>query len=157
VSQALPRSTGPVPTAPPSIWRKRLPTLGVVLLLGLAAWLLIGAFTTADTSITTNYPEGLDRVDPIPKAQTVPSQSTILVDLAFGYDAELYLNGTYIPRDQLNRASIEQTGVFSYTPSEGAIYRLLPGSLVTAKVVFWPTTGSQTEDGQTFEWTFSVT
>jgi hypothetical protein len=126
------------------------------MLLALAAWMLITAFITADTSVKVSYPDGIDSVDPLPKALTVPAQSTVKVDLSFGYDGALVINGREIPIDQINREAVKNTGVFLFTPAEGSEFRLLPGPLVTAKVIFWPVTSTRAKDGQEFEWTFSV-
>ncbi len=158
VNQAtLPRPSDSLRPEPvPSMWRKRLPSLGIVMLIALAAWMLITAFTTADTSNKVSYPKGIDSVDPIPKALTVPAQSPINVDLAFGYDGALAINGREIPNDQLNREAIKQTGVFTFVPTVGSEFKLLPGSVVTAKVIFWPVTGTRAKDAQEWEWTFSV-
>jgi hypothetical protein len=144
------------PASGVSPWRKQLPKLGVILLVAMSLYMLISAFLGADTSITTTYPKGIDSVAPIPKAQTVPSQSSITVDLSFGYTGDLYVNGKFIPQDQQNRSAIGQTGVFIFTPAENTEFRLLPGSVVSAKVVFWPVKGTEEKDAQVFEWKFSV-
>jgi hypothetical protein len=152
-SHALP--SGSVPDLKPvSIWRRRLPLLGTILAVGLAFYLLLLAFSGAQIGNKVAYPAGLEAVDPIPEAQTVPAQTIIRADLEFGYEGAFTLNGREIPADQ-TKLEIS-TGLLTFTPAGGNDYDLLPGSVVKMTVEYWPFKGTREKDAQTFSWSFTV-
>jgi hypothetical protein len=152
-SQALP--TGATPShKSPSIWKKKLPLLGTLLAVGLAFYLLLLAFAGAEIGNKVKYPVGLEAVDPIPEAQTVPAQTIIRADLEFGYDGAFLLNGREIPADQVKLE--RSTGLLTFTPAAGNDYTLLPGSVVRMTVEYWPIKGTRSADGRAFSWSFTV-
>ena len=152
-SRALPSGAVPNPKTP-SLWRKRLPLLGTILAVGLAFYLLLIAFAGAEIGNKIKYPVGLEAVDPIPEAQTVPAQTIIRADLEFGYEGAFILNGREIPADQTKLES--STGVLTFTPASGNEYTLLPGSVVRMTVEYWPLKGTREADGRAFSWSFTV-
>ncbi len=152
-ANALP-SGSPANAKPVSIWKKRLPLLGAILGVALAFYLLLLAFSGAQIGTKVNYPVGLEAVDPIPQAQTVPAQTIIRADLEFGYEGAFILNGREIPADQTKLET--STGLFTFTPAEGNDYKLLPGSVVSMTVEYWPVKGTRATDGQSFSWSFTV-
>jgi hypothetical protein len=152
-SQALPTGAGPTPKSA-SMWKKKLPLLGSLLAVGLAFYLLLIAFSGAEIGKKVNYPVGLEAVDPIPEAQTVPAQTIIRADLEFGYEGALILNGREIPADQTKLEV--STGLLTFTPASGNDYALLPGSVVRMTVEYWPLKGTRKADGRAFSWSFTV-
>jgi hypothetical protein len=152
-SHALPSGAGSTPSGG-SMWKKKLPLLGTILAVGLAFYLLLIAFAGAEIGNKVNYPEGLEAVDPIPAAQTVPAQTIIRADLEFGYEGALILNGREIPADQTKLEL--STGLLTFTPASGNDYALLPGSVVRMTVEYWPRNGTRKADGQAFSWSFTV-
>ena len=152
-ANALP-SGSPSSTKPVSMWKRRLPLLGAILGVALAFYLLLLAFGGAEIGTKVIYPIGLEAVEPIPRAQTVPAQTIVRADLDFGYEGAFLLNGREIPADQTKLEA--STGLFTFTPAEGNDYKLLPGSLVTMTLEYWPVKGTRAKDGQTFTWSFSV-
>jgi hypothetical protein len=137
-----------------SIWRRQLPLLGVILAVGLAFYLLLLAFSGAEIGNKVVYPVGLEAVDPVPEAQTVPAQTIIRADLEFGYEGALTLNGREIPADQTKLE--RSTGMLSFTPATGNDYDLLPGGVVRMTVEYWPLKGTREKDARTFNWSFTV-
>jgi hypothetical protein len=137
-----------------SIWRRKLPLLGAILTVGLAFYLLLLAFAGAEIGNKVVYPVGLEAVDPVPEAQTVPAQTIIRADLEFGYEGALTLNGREIPADQTKLE--RSTGLLTYTPAAGNDYDLLPGSVVKMTVEYWPLKGTREKDARTFSWSFTV-
>jgi hypothetical protein len=152
-SQALP-SGAHTPIKHPSIWKKRLPLLGTILGVALAFYLLLIAFGGAEIGNKVKYPVGLEAVDPIPEAQTVPAQTIIRADLEFGYDGAFILNGREIPADQTKLE--RSTGLLTFTPASGNEYTLLPGSVVRMTVEYWPLKGTREADSRAFSWSFTV-
>ncbi len=152
-SGALPSGAVPNPKGV-SIWKKRLPLLGSILAVGLAFYLLLIAFAGAEIGNRVKYPDGLEAVDPVPQAQTVPAQTIIRADLDFGYEGAFILNGREIPADQTKLEA--STGLLTFTPAAGTDYTLLPGSVVRMTVEYWPLKGTRSADSQAFSWSFTV-
>ena len=136
------------------MWKRRLPLLGGILGVALAFYLLLLAFAGAEIGNKVVYPVGLEAVDPIPEAQTVPAQTIIRADLEFGYEGAFTLNGREIPADQTKLE--KSTGLLSFTPATGNDYDVLPGSVVRMTVEYWPLSGTREKDGRAFSWSFTV-
>jgi hypothetical protein len=155
----------PSPNAPSasgdvlSPWRRSLPKLVVALAVGLAAYLLITAFTGAQIGTTASYPNGLESVTPLPGAVAVPGQSAISVDLAFDQEGVILINGREIPLDQM-QPSEPATGVITFLPGsadgEDKDFTRLPGGVVNLETIFWPRIGSREADGQSYRWSITV-
>ena len=114
------------------------------------------AFTLNETpEPERGFPKAVEVLSPVPGADAVPSQSPISADLVFGYTGVLLINGVEIPLDQIDRNPAQ--AIISFTPGEGKEMRRLPAGRLCAGVVFWPTTGSQEVDGQSYDrWCFTV-
>ena len=96
-------------------------------------------------------------------------QSFVGIDLIAGYEAELTINGTPIPPDQINilrdldnpRKSAETSGSFGstlnrflYQPLEGRAVPELLGDRNCVSAVYWPL--SDPEKRQIIEWCFTA-
>ena len=129
--------------------------LGVALAVVLALWLLVsGLNENKPTPEKAGFPAGLEAVSPANLATNVPSQATIVADLAFGQTGVLVVNSREIPLDQLDYE--RATGTLSFTPGDGNELVKLPGSDVRAVVIFWPEQGERETDAREFAWTFKV-
>jgi hypothetical protein len=100
-------------------------------------------------------PSAIESVNPVNNALTVPSQSTISVNLKFGYDADLIIDGVEIPRDQTKYD--KATAELRFTPGPDKDLKILPGGIRRVMVVYWPLSGTREANAQTYQWTFSVT
>lgn len=111
-------------------------------------------FGSAKNQTQGLLPSGIESVSPVNNALTVPGQSTITVDLKFGYDADLIIDGVEIPRDQTKYD--KATAVLRFTPGPDTDLRELPGGVRRVMVVFWPLDGTREANGETYNWTFTV-
>ena len=98
----------------------------------------------------------VESVEPAPGA-LVPRQSTIEVDLAVGYGAELWVltnpsSGTWqrIPESELS--FVEGTGVYTWSTGEGRIIEEWGPGEHTIRIVWDTLTGLP--DVGTYEWSF---
>lgn len=136
---------------------ERAPIVARIAVALLVAGCLVGVvwgFGSGANQTGKPLPKEIEMVDPVQNALTVPSQSSITVDLKFGYDAALLLDGVEIPLDQTTYE--KATAVLRFTPGPGKDLRELPGGLRSATVVYWPVTGDRETNGQAFSWTFSI-
>ncbi len=135
--------------------RELLGRLGVAAAIAFALWLLVsGLNDNKPTPEQAGFPAGLESVSPANLATNVPSQATIVADLAFGQTGVLVINSREIPLDQLDYE--RATGTLSFTPADEQEFSKLPGSDVNAVVIFWPEQGDRETDGREFAWTFKV-
>ncbi len=129
--------------------------LGVALAIAFALWLLVsGLNENKPTPERAGFPAGLESVSPANLSTNVPSQATIVADLEFGQTGVLVINSREIPLDQLDYE--RATGTLSFTPGEDLEFGKLPGSDVSAVVIFWPEQGERETDASEFAWTFKV-
>ncbi len=135
--------------------REVLGRLGVALAVAFALWLLVsGLNENKPTPERAGFPTGLESVSPANLATNVPSQATIVADLEFGQTGVLVINSREIPLDQLDYE--RATGTLSFTPGADREFDKLPGSDVSAAVIFWPEQGERETDASEFAWTFKV-
>lgn len=135
--------------------RERAGRLGVALAVAFALWLLVsGLNENKPASSGGAFPAGLESVSPANLATNVPSQATIVADLQFGQTGVLVINSREIPLDQLDYE--RATGTLSFTPGADREFAKLPGSDVSAVVIFWPEQGDRATDAREFAWTFKV-
>jgi hypothetical protein len=122
------------------------------------------AVVVALFSLFLAFDRGRDEQPPVvrgPVARVFPEpgavaarQGAIGVDLAFGYDAALEIDGRAIPDDQLDRVvGINQ---LSFTPGDGKEIERLDGGRHCAAVRYF-TAGQQPEDaGPPYSWCFTA-
>jgi len=132
---------------------RRLITLAVVLLVVL---LVVRGFQDAVTpnggrSESCNVVgTPIEQLHPCP-GDTDPNQLTIGVDMDPGWQVDLYLDGTPIPKDEMQIEATE----FSYVPGPGTATGPLAPGLHTAKVVYYKTLAEEAS-GQVFSWEFTT-
>jgi hypothetical protein len=112
-------------------------------------------FGSAKNQTAGQLPKSIEAVSPVDNALTVPGQSTISVDMKFGFDAALVIDGVEIPRDQTVYDA--GTAVLRFTPGPEKDLKLLPGGVRRVMVIYWPLSGTQEANGQIYQWTFTVT
>ena len=130
------------------------------------------------TSATTGrdalgYPDAIVDVSPAPNDRQVLSQTEILVDLADGYEAVLFLDGIELPVTRLEdvagrlvepgqQIDLPPTAIYDqgnslirFEPRQGAPVERYRVGVHQAKVVFW-----KIEEGRvasrSFSWSFEV-
>ncbi len=140
---------------PIRIWR-RLPSTNVSYrfiyvglgLLAVAAIVLGVVFAQEGEPVV--LPGPIESVSPAPNSRVI-RQATVEVDLAVGYRATIYVDGTPLPDPQF----VEATGVYSWgpTPNSPVMTEWLPGEH-TVHVDYERITG--TPDVGIFEWSFRV-
>ncbi len=116
---------------------------------------LLGCLVGMGWAFTLNkeepQPDGtsLEEVRPPAGSKAVPGQTPVSVNLAYGFDAFLSIDGLPVDRSLVVERAAE--GVFTYNPKEN-----FKNGLHTAEVVYWPKTGTRQQDGEIFQWTFYV-
>jgi len=127
--------------------------LGLAALMGVAAILL--ALVLADTddndvSVTGNA--AVDELIP-PRNAQVLSQENVGIDLAFGYDARLTVNGVEIPREQIRH--LPNINRFTFRPDQGKVVESLRAEQNCAQVSYWRQEVGPS-DADTISWCFTA-
>jgi len=127
--------------------------LGLAALMGVAAILL--ALVLADTddndvSVTGNA--AVDELIP-PRNAQVLSQENVGIDLAFGYDARLTVNGVQIPREQIRH--LPNINRFTFRPDQGKVIESLRAEQNCAQVSYWRQEVGPS-DADTISWCFTA-
>jgi hypothetical protein len=128
--------------------------IGVGLLVGVCILGVIWGFGSEKNQTGPQPPPELEAVSPLPEALTVPSQSSISVDMKFGYDATLIIDGVEVPQDQT--VYEKATAVLRFTPGPTTDLKSLPGGLRRVTVIYWPIQSDRETSGKPFSWTFTV-
>lgn len=125
----------------------RLIYLGLALI-GVAA-IVLGILLTPEGQ-TGEIPPPIESLSPAPDSQ-VPLQTTLIIDLEVGYQADIVVDGWPIADAQFEPA----TGVYRWTPSPNSptIQEWTPGTH-TVRVTWNTTTGLP--DTGSYEWSFRV-
>jgi hypothetical protein len=165
----------PTPTPP----RRRRPDVGLlvacfVIACGLAfiAWGVTSAITGTDG---IDRPDAIEELSPVENAQQVFQQEQIVVDLEFGYEAVLVVDGIELPTERIGEFSGDLTpetagqqvstpptavfdpgnSVISFRPTDGALIESFSEGRHQAQVIFW-----KSEDGRasarSYRWSFEV-
>lgn len=133
-----PRTKRPRPTGRAAV-RQYLPMVVIVLCLGVLAYACSIANTGDPSNLADRYPE-VNQVFPPPESEVL-RQAIVGVDLAPGYGAVLYINGTRIPEDQVNVQGnpdfdgvepeqfeqLELINRYQYQPLQGRVVEVLNG------------------------------
>ena len=113
---------------------------------------VIGALMLAPTGEETTIPAPLESIYPNP-GDTVVRQTIVEVDLPVGYAIELYVDGIWIPSDEIGVTP--STGRFVWQPSPGGTMEVWPGGEHTIRVVWDRTEGGRPDPGE-YTWVFRV-
>ena len=109
-------------------------------------------FVFAPTGEDTELPAPFEAVFPEPNSSVI-RQTTIDVDLEFGYEAQIFVDGFALPPSEVNY--VDATGVYRWSPrpDSAVMQDWQPGEHTVRveweRIVDAPITGS-------YEWTFRV-
>jgi hypothetical protein len=147
--------------------KKFVPAIGLALGIAIFVIAFVVANTDNETPAVFTSPV-IDALTPLPGSEVL-RQSQVGIDLVSGYEAELVLNDTPIPPDQINvlrnpadpDESTDQAGAFSetinrflYQPLEGRAVPALRGDENCVVATFWPI--ADPTDIDSVEWCFTV-
>ncbi|MBU1226031.1 MAG: hypothetical protein KJ698_02290 [Actinobacteria bacterium] len=110
------------------------------------------AVVLAPSGEETSVPAPLESIFPAP-GDTVVRQTIIEIDLPVGYSIDLYIDGVWVPTDEIGFTP--STGVFRWQPSPGASLDVWAGGEHTVRVVWDRTAGGRPDPGE-YEWAFRV-
>jgi hypothetical protein len=98
----------------------------------------------------------VERLIPARDTPTAIRQAEIGIDLAFGYDADLVINGIDIPQDE-ERNDEPQAQVY-FQPGPGKTIEALPPGPVEVTAIIWRPGDGQTRElgSRAVRWTFRV-
>ena len=143
----------PVARRPPSSARSPLARRIVLSVLVAAA---VGALVYVATEPASDdqapFPSEVEAVSPEPGAQNL-RQTTIVADLAAGYTGYLLMDGTEVPRDDLQ--IVDALGQVALRPTEDSDYRVLSPGPHCATVVY-RRIGERLDQSSSYRWCFSV-
>jgi hypothetical protein len=133
----------------------------------LIAWGLIGA-VTGDEGV--DRPDAIESLSPVENAVQALQQERVVVDLEFGYEAELEIDGILLPTTRIGEVEVEPgeqvdlppTAVFdggnsiiSFQPTEGAPIESFDEGRHQARVIFWKVEEGR-EFARSYVWSFDV-
>jgi hypothetical protein len=123
----------------------------ISLLLGLAFAGFFYAFTRPTDSQQPPFRDvAVKHIEPTP-GELVLRQTEIFVEVAAGYDAELFVDDLNIPRDQVRRTGMR----YSFTPGEEKVIEELAPGRRCVKVELWDTT-VEGSPHRNYGWCFEV-
>ncbi|MFK7916486.1 MAG: hypothetical protein AB8G14_00295 [Ilumatobacter sp.] len=136
------------------------------------AWGVGSAITGTDG---VERPDAIEDLAPVENAQQVFQQEQVLVDLQFGYEAVLIIDGIELPVSRIGefsgdltpenagtQVSAPPTAVFdpgnsilTFRPGDDALIQEFSEGLHQAQVIFWKSEEGRA-NGQSYRWTFNV-
>ncbi|MFT4659229.1 MAG: hypothetical protein ACI8V4_003426 [Ilumatobacter sp.] len=135
---------------------------------------IVWGVTSASTgSDGVNRPDVIEDLSPVENAQQAFQQEQVMVDLEFGYEAVLIIDGIELeiarigefsvdPEDAGQQVSIPPTAVFdpgnsiiTFRPSDDAIITSFAEGLHLAQVVYWKIEEGR-ENASSYRWSFEV-
>lgn len=159
--------------------RRRRPDRGVLIAcfviacgIALIAWGMTAAITGTDG---IDRPDAIEALSPVENAQQVFQQEQVVVDLQFGYEAVLVIDGIELPTERIGEFSGELTpetagrqvstpptavfdpgnSVISFRPTDDALIESFDEGRHQAQVIFW-----KAEEGRdsalSYRWSFEV-
>lgn len=127
----------------------------VVLTLAIAAFAVAALSVDEDgDAVPSGSADFVEALIPAEDSQ-IPSQATVGIDLAAGWEGTLVIDGVEIPEDQLNTERRDLYRV-EFTPGEGKVYESLPTGpqCVTARV--WEISVGRADSTENITWCFEV-
>lgn len=139
--------------------------------LALIVWGMSSALTGSDG---IDRPAEIEEISPVENALQVLQQGNVMVDLEFGYEAVLVIDGIELQTSRLGevRADIEPgqqqttdptTAVFdpgnariSFQPSPGAPIEEFTEGRHNAQVIYWLIEEGRENGAQSYRWSFDV-
>jgi hypothetical protein len=140
--------------------------------LALIVWGMTSAITGNDG---IDRPDAIEALSPVENAQQVFQQEQVIVDLEFGYEAILIIDGIELPVERIGefegdlgpdnageQISTPPTAVFdpgnsiiSFRPTDGALIESFSEGRHEAQVIFWKTEEGP-EAARSYRWSFNV-
>lgn len=146
----------------------------LVIALGLVAigWGVTSAITGSDG---IDRPDAIEDLSPVENAQQVFQQEQIMVDLQFGYEAVLVIDGIELPTERIGefsgdlspdaagvQVSTPPTAVFdpgnsvlTFRPSDDALIQSYSEGRHSAQVIYWRIEEGR-ETARSYRWSFEV-
>lgn len=137
----------------------------------LIAWGLASALTGTDG---VDRPPEIEEVSPVENAIQVLQQGNVMVDLQFGYEAVLVIDGIELETSRLGEVDDDvepgeqqttdpTTAVFdpgnariSFTPIDGAPIEEFTEGRHTAQVIYWELEEARENGSRSYRWSFDV-
>lgn len=140
--------------------------------LALIAWGMTAAITGSDG---IDRPDEIENLSPVENALQVFQQEQVLVDLEFGYEAVLIIDGIELPTERIGefggdlspdnageQISTPPTAVFdpgnsiiSFRPTDGAPIELFEEGRHEAQVIYWKADEGR-DSALSYRWSFEV-
>lgn len=163
----------------PTPARRRRPDTGVLVAcfviacgVALIAWGMTSAITGTDG---VDRPDAIEELSPVENAQQVFQQEQIVVDLQFGYEAALVIDGIELPTERIGEFSGDLTpetageqistpptavfdpgnSVITFRPTDGALIESFDEGRHQAQVIFWKTEEGR-DSARSYRWAFEV-
>ncbi len=136
---------------------------GIVLIV----WGMTSAFTGDDG---VERPPEIEALSPVENAVQVLQQEQVTVDLVFGYEARLEIDGVELPTELLGQVEVEPgvqidlppvaifdpgTGVISFQPTDGAPIEEFTEGRHEAKITYWKADEGE-DSARSYRWSFNV-
>jgi hypothetical protein len=139
--------------------------------LALIIWGMTSALTGSDG---VERPDAIEDLVPVENAVQVVQQSSVIVDLQFGYEAVLIIDGIELETSRIGESTQDlepgqqqttdpRTAVFdpgnariSFQPTEGAPIESFSQGLHTAQVIYWRIEDGRENGARSYRWTFNV-
>ena len=135
------------------------------------ALIVWGFFTAITGTEGVDRPEAIEDVSPVENAVQVLQQDRVVVDLQFGYEAELIIDGIRLETTSIGDVVVQPgqqieiptapnaifdpgNAVISFQPSEGALISEFTQGRHQARVEFWRI--EDPDNRQSYNWTFVV-
>jgi hypothetical protein len=161
-------SGSPTAVPEPRPLKQRILDVVPILLVGLGLGAVIVGFTLGSDGSERDLDDAIEELLPA-EGSEVLRQAPVGIDLVAGYEADLFVNGIAIPRDQVNvlrdsdnpedpssqTADFGDTiNRFTFSPAAGQVIEELPGDRNCARAEFWPV--ADPTDIRSVEWCFTV-
>ena len=171
-----PETTDPETTAPAGPWWRRVDRslLVVSFIVAVGVMFVIrGVLVGVTGDERSDLPAQIERVDPVPDAVRVLSQTSVFVDLAPGYTGRLVVDGVELETvgiDEIGSGQFEPgqqitlppktiyepgNATLTFTPSAGAPIERFEEGIHEATVVFW-LIAEGPERSRSYSWTFNT-
>lgn len=168
----------PVDDEPPTDRARRRPDWGLliacfVIACGIA--LIVWGFSSALTGDDgVDRPDEIEELSPVENAIQVLQQDIVMVDLEFGFEAVLVIDGIELETSRLGEVSDDiepgqqqttdpSTAVYdpgnariTFRPADGAPIEEFEEGRHTAQVIYWPSDEDRETGARSYRWSFDV-
>jgi hypothetical protein len=135
--------------------------------IALIVWGMTSAFTGDDG---IDRPAEIEAISPVENAIQVLQQEQVTVDLVFGYEARLEIDGVELPTELLGQVEVEPgaqidlppvaifdpgTGIISFQPTDGAPIEEFTEGRHEAKITYWKADEGE-DSARSYRWSFNV-